>query len=354
MSFLWPGFLALLGLIPIFIIGYVLLQRRKRKVVLRYSSLSLIKQAAPRSSWLRRHLPFALLMASLASLTVGISRPISIATVPTEQRTIIMAMDVSLSMCSVDVPPNRLQAAQTAAIQFIENERASTQIGIVAFAGFAEVIQTPTKDRTDLRQAVEGLVTGRRTAIGSAILKSIDAIAEFDPSVPPSFKGSDFEDPPAPMPKGSYSPHIIVLLTDGASNSGPEPIEAAQQAIDRGIRVYTIGFGTARGSEIPRCGQPLIGREPQRGGGNFQNGVLQGRFRRGIDEETLKAVAQMTDAEYYSAESTDELIKAFQDLPTFLIAKSEITEVSVFFATAGALLALLAMFLALRWQPLPG
>jgi Ca-activated chloride channel family protein len=268
-------------------------------------------------------------------------------------------MDVSLSMCSTDIEPNRLIAAENAAIEFVKNERPGTQFGLVAFAGFAEVIQTPTNDRVVLQQAIENLTTGRRTAVGSAILKSIDAIAEIDPQVPASTREDDPESLPAPepLPKGAYVPHIIVLLTDGATNSGPQPVEAAQQAIDRGIRVYTIGFGTERGSEIPLCGQNFIGREPNSGGlprGAGSGGFLGGgRVRRGIDENALKEVARITDAEYFPAASSEELLQAFQTLPTNLIIKTETTEVGAYFAIAGALLSILAVAFALRWAPLP-
>jgi Ca-activated chloride channel homolog len=363
MSFLWPGLLSAAILIPIAILAYLLLLRRKKRSVIRYSSLSLVRSAAPKSAWIKRHLPFALLMASLASLTTAMARPVTIARVPTDQRTIILAMDVSLSMCSTDIEPNRLIAAENAAITFVQNERPGTQFGLVAFAGFAEVVQTPTKDRVVLQQAIENLTTGRRTAVGSAILKSIDAIAEIDPQVPPSTNADDPESPPAPepLPKGAYVPHIIVLLTDGATNSGPQPQEAAQQAIDRGIRVYTIGFGTARGSEIPLCGQGFIGREPNTGGGLRQGGgtggnggfLGGGRVRRGIDEAALQEVARITDAEYFPAASSEELLQAFQTLPTNLIIKTETTEVGAYFAIGGALLAMLAIAFALRWAPLP-
>ena len=301
-------------------------------------------------------MPFALFLIALGSLVVALSRPVTVASVPTAQRTIILTIDVSRSMCSTDIEPNRLVAAQTAAQSFIARQESGTQIGLVAFAGFAETIQPPTADRQALRDAVQSLTTGRRTAIGSGILKSIDAIAEADPSIAPSVSEASPGLAPTPMPRGAYAPDIIVLLTDGASNVGPLPVEAAQQAVDRGIRVYTIGFGTARGSDIPNCNPGMQGGEPMMGGGQFGGGQFGGgggRFRRGIDEETLKQVAAMTDAEYYSAESADELLSAFQNLPTNLIIKTETTEVSFAFAALGALLAGLAIVLSMLWHPLP-
>jgi Ca-activated chloride channel family protein len=353
---LWPGFLILLGLIPLLIAAYIWVLRRRRRFVVRYSSLSLVREAAAKQSRWRRHVPVALFLAGLGSLIIALSRPVAIVSVPTSQTTAILAMDVSRSMCSTDIPPNRLVAAQNAALSFIRSQPDSMRIGIVAFAGFAELIQSPTTDAEVLEDAIQGLAVGRRTAIGSSILKSIDAIAEIDQSVAP-IEENPSAPQPTPVPNGYFVPEIIVLLTDGASNAGPEPIEAAQQAADRGIRVYTIGFGTARGSEMPPCGAQIQGREPNMGGmggggggmGGFGGG---GRFRRGIDEETLKAVAAMTNAEYYSAESATELIEVFRSLPTHLITKSETTEISVAFVALGALLAALAIGLSFLWNPL--
>jgi len=179
---LWPGFLVVLGFIPIAIAAYVWRLRRKQPSTLRFSSLTLIHQALPPSSRWRRHLPFALFLSALASLIVAAARPVTVVSVPGGQATIILALDVSRSMCSTDIPPNRLEAAKASALSFIQRQRSSTQIGIVAFARTAELIQAPTSDVELLQDAIESLVVGRRTAIGSAILRGLDAIAELDPN----------------------------------------------------------------------------------------------------------------------------------------------------------------------------
>src|SRR5512142_906734 len=196
MTFLWPGFLFCLALVPAMVFVYVWLLRRRRRFAVRYSSLSLVRSALlPGSQW-RRHLPFGLFLLALASLLVALSRPVSVVTVPTGQTTIILAIDVSRSMCSTDIQPNRLQAAESAAMDFIRNQKPNTQIGIVAFSGFAELIQPPTTDQEALQAAIESLLTGRRTAIGNGILKSLDAIAEVDKAVRPSVPdGSTFPTP---------------------------------------------------------------------------------------------------------------------------------------------------------------
>jgi len=170
MKFIWPDFLYLAGLIPLIIAFYIWVQRRRRRFAVRYSSLSLVREAQPRRSWLRRYLPLALFLLALASLIVALGRPVSIVSVPSGQTTIILAMDVSRSMCSTDVVPSRIQAAQAAALSFVKNQKSNTQIGIVAFSGFAEIIQPPTTDQEALQSAIESLLVGRRTAIGSGIL----------------------------------------------------------------------------------------------------------------------------------------------------------------------------------------
>ncbi len=231
----------------------------------------------------------------------------------------------------------------------------------MAFSGFAELIQPPTTELQALKTAIESLTTGRRTAIGSGILQALDAIAEIDPAVAPTISQV------TPVPSGAYAPDIIVLLTDGASNTSPLPLDAVQEAADRGVRVYTIGFGTAEGGGFSNCESQYLGNEPlfggggadRDGGGGGGGGGWDshgwgggGGFRRGIDEEALKKVAALTGGKYYSVESADELQSVFKNLPTNLIVKHETTEISVLFVAIGVLMALLAILLATIWFPL--
>lgn len=348
MELRWPGSLYLLGLIPFLIAFYIWILRKRRRYVVRYSSLSLVRQALPQSSWLRRHLPFALFLIALASLITAFARPEAEVTVPSRRATIILAIDVSRSMCSTDIPPNRLEAAKEAAMSFVENQEPTTQIGVVAFGGFAEMIQEPTNDQELLREAIERLAPARRTAIGSAIIESLNVITEIDKSVAPLTEEGTSAETPEPLPEGEYVPHIVVLLTDGVSNSGPFPTDAAQEAALRGVRVYTIGFGTSNPGSMRNCsqfGSPGFSNEQF-----FQSGG--GGFRRGIDEPTLMNIAEMTGGEYYSATSAGELQEVFQNLPTYLITVKEFIEISFIFTTIGAFLAALAIVLAMIWNPI--
>ncbi len=356
MDLLWPEFLFLLGLIPLMIGVYIWMLRRRRRFAVRYSSLVLVRAALPQQARWRRHLPFVAFLLALTSLVAALSRPVAIVSVPAGRTTVILALDVSRSMCATDISPNRLEAAKAAALSFIQRQGATTQIGVVAFAGFAELVQPPTTDQEVLEDAVVSLITARRTAIGSGILKSLDAIAEIDPSVAPSVNDASSGLQPAPVPAGAYAPAIIVLLTDGVSNVGPFPLDAARQAVDRGVRVYTIGFGTENENQsLPNCGGGQFGGG-QFGGGQFGGGQFGGGgggFRRGIDEETLKQVSAMTGGTYYSATSAGELQNVFRNLPTHLITKHETMEISVAFTAIGALLAAIAILLSLIWHPLP-
>ncbi|NWG34828.1 MAG: VWA domain-containing protein [Chloroflexi bacterium] len=353
MSFLWPSLLILGLIVPVVVVLYVLLLRRRGRCAVRYSSLSLIREAAAHQTWWRRHLPFALFLLALASLVLALARPVATVVIPSNKATIILAIDVSRSMCATDIPPNRLEAAKDAAQAFVQNDKSGRQIGIVAFAGFAELIQPPTTDRHLLHDSIENLITARRTAIGSAILRAIDAIAEVDYRVLPSENASSgtVEPPPAETP---FSPHIIVLLTDGASNAGPYPLTAAAQAAARGIRVYTIGYGTINNTSRMNCGGDFDQDQFFFGGGGFQFEPQTGSrdFRLQLDETTLKQIAEMTGGEYYFASSAGELENAFRNLPSFIVATRETIEVGVFFTAFAAVVILLAMFLSLRWHPL--
>jgi Ca-activated chloride channel family protein len=349
MELQWPGSLYLLGLVPFLIAFYIWILRKRRRYAVRYSSLALVRQALPQSSRWRRHLPFALFILALASLIMAFARPEAEVTVPSRRATIILAIDVSRSMCSTDILPNRLEAAKAAAISFVENQEPTTQIGVVAFGGFAEMIQAPTSDQELLRDAIERLAPARRTAIGSAILESLNVIAEIDKNVAPVTMDGTAEAIPEPVPDGEYVPHIIVLLTDGVSNSGPYPSDIAQEAALRGVRIYTIGFGTSNPGSMRSCSQ--FGPSGYSGEQFFQSGG-GGGFRRGIDEPTLMQIADMTGGSYYSATSAGELQEVFQNLPTYLITVKEFLEISFIFTAIGTFFAAIAILLSMIWNPI--
>lgn len=347
MELLWSPVLYLFALIPLSILVYVLVLRRRKPYAVRYSSLSLIRAAKPASSQWKRHLPFALFLLAMSSLIMAMTRPVSVLTLPASNATIILALDVSRSMCSTDIAPNRLESAKAAALDFIKSQNSDTQIGIVVFAGFAVVAQPPTTDKDLLATTIENLTTARRTAIGEGILVSLDAIAEFDDSVVSPYSDASIE----PVAEGQYVPAIVVLLTDGVTTTGIDPLDAAQMAADRGVRVYTIGFGTVNNNSPMNCNPYASFAEPIDPSFGFGGGG-GGNFRREIDEETLKQVSAMTGGSYYLAESSEQLQDVFNSLPTQLFTVTETTEISVFFAAFAALFIVLAIMLSILWNPL--
>ena len=271
MSFAWPFALLLLLVPPALLGAYWWLLRRRRKQAVRYSNVALLRSVLPRRSRWQRHLPVALLLASLVALAFAAARPHLERSVPVARTSVVLAMDVSGSMCATDVKPNRLAVAQDAAREFVEDQPKGVRMALVAFSGFAELIVPPTTERKALVDAIESLTTARGTAIGAAMLKGIDAIAEANPNVPPV--GDAPEDGPPPAPAAApgatgYVPDIIVLLTDGASNRGIEPLDAVPYAVERGVRVFTIGFGTENPAERSCTRAQLGGRvfEDQFGG----------------------------------------------------------------------------------------
>lgn len=354
MSFAWPWLLLLQLLIPLLIALYIWILRRKRKFAVRYSSLSLIREALPERSRWRRHLPFALFLLGVACLTTAIARPLAEVQVPLSRTTIILAIDVSRSMCATDVSPNRLTVAQEAALAFIEDQADDTRIGIVAFAGFAELVVPPTNDKEVLQDAIKNFTTSIGTAIGSATLKSIDAIAEVNEAVAPS--GLSFEPATDSSPLGDafYQPDIIVLLTDGANSQGPLPLDAAQQAAARQVRVYTIGFGTTNPQQMVCTPQQLGSDAFNNGfGGGFGGGG--GGFRRFLilDEATLQGIADITGGSYYRAENAEQLYDVFVDLPTEFVFQKQRLEISAIFSVFGAIFASIAGALSILWHRFP-
>jgi Ca-activated chloride channel family protein len=364
MSFLWPWSLLLLLLVPALVAFYIWILRRKRRFAVRYSSLSLIREALPKHARWRQHLPFVLFLLAVICLSTAVARPAAEVMVPLSRTTIILAIDVSRSMCATDVEPNRLTVAQDAALAFIEDQADETRIGVVAFARLAEIVVPPTNDKERLKGAIENLTTSIGTAIGSATLKSIDAISEVNESVAPS--GADLGDEvEEPSPKeGFYQPDVIVVLTDGANTHGALPLRAARKAADRQVRIYTIGFGSADPGRMvctpQQMGPDLFseGFGGGFGGGGYGGGGFgggRGDFRRFLilDEETLQGMADLTGGDYYRAKDAEQLYDVFVNLPKEMVLQKERVEISVLLAALGTAFAAAAATLALRWHRFP-
>src|SRR4051812_28367954 len=283
MQFLWPESLWLLLLVPLFVLLYLWLLKRKKKLAVRYASLAIVKEAMGKGPGWRRHLPPALFLLAIVAMLLAAARPTAVITLPSQQQTIILAMDVSGSMRATDVLPSRLEAAQAAAKAFLTELPRHVKVGIVAFAGSAQVAQLPTVNREDLATAIDRFQLQRATATGNAIVISLATLFP-DQGIELAALQSGRDRPRGfaidgekkekkeftPVAPGSYNSAAIIMLTDGQRTTGVDPLEAAKLAADRGVRVYTVGIGTVDGETI-----------------GFEGWSMRVR----LDEETLKQIA---------------------------------------------------------------
>src|SRR5687768_12361780 len=334
MTFQWPELLWLMLAVPALVAAYVMLLRKRKKLALQYASLSLVRQANAIQS-MRRHIPPVLLLLALALMIAATARPNAVLTLPSQHETVILAMDVSGSMRATDVQPTRLAAAQAAAKAFVADQPENVRIGVVAFAGTATVAQAPTRNHEDVLAAIDRFQLQRATAIGSAIVVSLATLfPEAGIDLATLTYGGEGRKPvkPAPafkpVPPGSYTSGVIVLLTDGQRTTGPDSIQMARLAAERGVRIYTVGVGTPKGSIV---------------------GIEGWSMRVGLDEETLKAVADITRGEYFYAGSAVDLRKIYESLRSRLVLERKRTEVTALFAAAAALLVVVSAALSLAW-----
>ena len=339
MTFLWPTTLGFLIAVPVLLGLYIWSQRRRRKYALRYASLSLVKEALGRGPGIKRHIPPALYLVALAFMLTALARPVTVVKVPSQEGTVILAIDVSLSMRATDIKPDRITAAKAASKAFVLKQGDHVKIGVVSFASDASIVQPPTTDHGLVLAAIDRLRLQRATAIGRAILTSLDAIVESEGSGGeldlPSAVLTKPQDPNAPqkptktaVPGAAKAPATIILLTDGQNNQFPPPLAIIDQAIDRGIRVYTVGVGTPSGAVLNLDGRSI---------------------RTSLDETTLKAIAADTDAEYFLATSDADLKKVYENLATQLVLRNEKTEVTALFTLVAAVFSVVASGLSLLW-----
>ena len=342
MVFIWPTLLWLLLLAPLLVLLYWWLLHRRKKTALTYSSLSLVREAMGPGQRLRRHIPPLLFLLALVALLLAAARPMAVIILPAQNQTIMLAMDVSGSMRATDVEPDRITAAQNAAKAFIADLPRHVRVGIVAFAGSAQLAQLPTQSHEDLVKAIDSFQLQRGTATGNGIMLAlatlfpdagidIAALGGRQAMQPRSLDEVTRQDPAktfTPVAPGSYNSAAIIMLTDGQRTTGVDPLEAAQWAADRGVRVYTVGVGTVQGETI-----------------GFEGWSMRVR----LDEETLKAVALRTQAEYFHAATAADLKKVYETLSSRLTVEKRETEISALLALVGAALAVLAAGLSVGW-----
>lgn len=313
LTFVWPVFLWALLLLPLLAAGYLRLMRRPPREPVLFSTTATLF-AAWRGNRLR-HLPAALLAASVAALVVALARPIAPLPVPADRSAIILSMDISGSMRSTDIHPSRLEAAQSAAKAFLRSLPRGVRVGLVVFAGFATVLAPPGTDRERIAALIDGVSMARRTAIGEGLIEAVAALpGRSGPAADGSF--------PAP-PAGRLIPGFVVLLSDGRSNAGIDPLLAAELAAQQQVTVYTVGVG-----------QPVTPSNSWTIGGP-------------MDEETLQAIASRTGGTYFHASSAQGLHEIYRSLARSLGWERRPTEVSAIAATVAA--ALMIVALATSW-----
>ncbi|HWA38394.1 MAG TPA: VWA domain-containing protein [Burkholderiales bacterium] len=307
MKFAWPAMLWTLLALPLLAGAYALYAARRPPPRLRMVAEAINTAATP-----ARHLPAALLLGAIGFLLLSAARPSAVLPLPSHHETVILAIDVSHSMRAEDIFPTRLAAAQEAARAFVARQRPQTRIGIVAFSGEAPLVQAPTTDRDALRDAIDALHTQDATAIGAAIVTSVRALFP--------------EDGLTAAAPGSYTSAAVILMTDGQNTAGPDASEAAAFAAERGVRVYTVGFGTPHGATV--------------GGPGWAVHVF-------LDERLLREIADTTRAEYLHAETAAELKHAYATLTSRLVLEGRSTEITAFLCALAALAAVLAAGISL-------
>jgi Ca-activated chloride channel family protein len=350
MHFVWPDALWSLLVLPLLVAGYIWVLRRQRARAVRFPSLSLIRPALQGQTVWRRHVPPLLLWLALACGLVALGRPFARVVLPSDYMTLVMALDVSRSMLAQDVTPSRFEAAKVAAKSFIQELPAQVRVGIVSFAGSAQLAQQVTDQRDELLAAIDRFELQRGTATGSGLLLALstllpDAGIQLETAIYGyPFAGSASQGPkgarplgssaaepkskPAPMPVGSYTSGAVILLSDGRRTTGPDPMEAARQAADLGVRVHTVAFGTPEGV-IP--------------------GLEGYSFFARVDEETLQAVAKVTGGEFFRAQNAQDLKLIYDKLSSRIALESRDTEVSALLGLAALLLCMSALGLSLHW-----
>ncbi|MGY0540723.1 VWA domain-containing protein [Nocardioides sp. YJ-D4] len=323
--------LFLLALVPVALlaIGYLVMQRRRIKYALRFATAPMLERLVPHRPRWRRHLAAGLVVGALALLAVATTQPQVRAQVPYERATILVAIDTSASMSAEDMPPNRLEAAKAAAVDFVEQLPPRYNVGLVSFSSNARVVSSPTTDHALVARSIEGLgPPDGGTAIGETVFSSINALqqvldeaASADPSASPSPDGAEESGT-----EEEGAPAHLVLLSDGGNSAGRNPVAAAEAASEAGLPVSTIAYGTEGASAALPGGQSVE-----------------------VREDTLRELADTTGGEFYRASSADELREVYDDIGTLVGYHVEYREITVWVVIGAMVLAFVAAALSLRW-----
>ena len=333
MSFLWPTMLLLLATIPL---GALLYRRREGRRLQRMADLGHLRVESAATVALgraavRRRIPAVLMLAGLTALVLALARPQSVVSTPRFEGTVILSFDVSGSMAADDMAPTRMEAAKSAARSFVARQPPSNVTGVVAFSDSGFSMLVPTEDEAEVLAAIDRLDPERGTSIARGILSSLTAIASAERDPAEGFYTNRSPDPvtlPDVVPAGTFVPAAIVLLTDGENNQRPDPLEAAQAAADRGVRIFTVGIGTAEGTTLEVEGFKVHSR---------------------LDEPSLRRIAEMTGGTYHATTDPAQLAAIYDNIETRLVLRPEATEVTSLFAGIGIVLLVAGGLAGLVW-----
>ncbi|HJS19760.1 MAG TPA: VWA domain-containing protein [Anaerolineales bacterium] len=331
MSFIWSNLLIFLLLVPLLLVIYLRVHKRRREAAARFGTLGMLRNAQGSGPGTSRHIPVLILLAGITVLIVSAARPQATVSLPRLEGTVILTFDVSGSMSADDLKPTRMEAAKAAASQFVEKQPQSIAIGVVAFSDGGITVQAPTNNHEESLATIDRLVPRRGTSLANGILSALNTIAldAGDPAIlKTSGSGSESVTEPVPAPQGWYPSAVIVLLSDGENNQEPDPLMASALAADLGVRVYTVGIGSTAGTTITVEGFTVHSQ---------------------LNEPLLQAISNETGGNYYSAASEEELIRIYNDLEPKLSIKTEEMEITSIFAGIGMLALLIGGALSLLW-----
>lgn len=326
MTFIWPWMLFSLLLVPLLVLLYMQLQRRRKQYALNLGAMGIVSEGSAKPLGRRRHIPFALFTLGLGVLLFALSRPQMVLNLPQIEGIVMLAFDVSASMAADDLEPTRMEAAKAAAQTFVESQPNNIKIGVVAFSDGGLVVQTPTDDRVAIIETINRFVPQSGTSLGQGILVALNNISPNPEGDQTGNQDSGAAPLPAPVPPGAFAPAIIVLLTDGENTEPPDPLEAAQSSIAQGVRIYTIGIGSTSGTTVEIDGFNVFTQ---------------------LNEDVLKQIAQMTEGEYFHAGDEDDLRAIYENLDPQFVVKAEKIEITSVLAGLSTLILLTGAFSSL-------
>ena len=328
MTFIWPWVLVSLLTVPLCALLYRQAQQLRQRDALRLGASGLARDIGTRPLGRRRNLPPALFLPGIVLLLVAAARPQVVLAVPRMEGIVMLVFDVSASMAADDLVPSRMDATKQAALAFVERRPRNIKIGVVAFSDGGLVVQPPTDDDLALAATIDRLVPQSGTSLGQGILVALNALSSVPDASESPTDGAQSPPTPAPVSRGAFKPAVIVLLTDGENTLAPDPLEAAQTAIEQGVRIYTVGIGSSEGATVEIDG--------------FNVFTL-------LDEDTLKEIALVTEGDYFRVQNAEDFRVVYDNVDTKLVFKAEETEITSILAGASILVLSIGGALSLLW-----